>query len=61
MAALKTIVSNSTKSNALEGAAQIAVDEYKKITESLRGFPGGDCTDVDPRWTMPPVSLRADT
>lgn len=58
---LQTNALNSTESNTVVGAAKDAVDEYIKITESLKGFPDGDTEEVDPRWKIPPVSLRADT
>jgi len=64
-ASLETLVKlltdalNGTKSNTLDGDAQVAIDEYIKIAKSLRGFPNGDASEAEPRWKIPPVSPRA--
>lgn len=47
----------------LDGEAGRALQEYKAISASLRGFPNEkpDKEETDPRWKLPPLSLRADT
>ena len=49
---------------ALIGNAMLALEKYKAISSSLRGFPNEDPNnekETDPRWKLPPLNPRADT